>query len=425
MKPLPLEEREFRKTILRLERRAIIPLKWIVFLVTAALWTLFIERLPDNKVFMLFLAYFLLNCAQTYFYFFSNVTLAQVKPFALFSYLIDIVFVSALVYFDLATDVFGLEPHPQFYVLYFLLAMRGFALLKTVGETIFVNALISMIFILTVRLQKPDFSFIMQGEFAITLALVWLVILMSWFIVMVITQQKNELIAVQERLMRADSLARVGEIAAGVAHEINNPIGIIAATADYLKMKAPGGSEDIEELDAIQREAMRCKEIVQEMLDYANPRSAGTMPVDPRALNDEVTRFVFGRRQSGNLVYEAEYADNPGLIEVDANLFKQALLNIYINARQAIPEDRPGRIVTRIAGKGARATIEIEDNGVGISPEEIDVLFEPFFTKKSDGTGLGLAIAQRIVETFGGDIAAQPAPRQGAVFTLSVPRIRS
>jgi len=422
-KPLPLHEKEYRQSLYRLERRAIIPLKWSILFVTLIVWVWIVGSRPTPPVFLLFLSYFLFNSTQTYFFFFSKVTIGQIKPLTLFSYLTDVIFVSMLIYFDLAKFYFGPQEHHDFYVLYFLLVMRGFALFKTIAETIFVNFLVSVLYILTFYLQQPDLKRLLDSNFSVSLILIWLVILMSWFIVSIITKQKSELLEVQDRLLRADNLARVGELAAGVAHEINNPIGIIAATAEYLKMRSDPNDDRLEDIEAIHTEAMRCRDIVQEMLTYAHPRPIGTASIEPRSLNDEVLYFVFPRNRGARYEVVREYEDDPPLILADPNLVKQALMNIYINAKQAIPEGRPGRIVSRILsqGRGASVCIEVEDNGDGIDPEDIDYIFEPFFTRKAQGTGLGLAVTQQIVEKLGGSIAVRPAETGGSVFTLILP----
>ncbi len=417
MRPLPLREQEYRESLYRLERRAIIPLKWGILLVSLVLWVRVIGSPLTPALFSLFFGYGLINCALTYFFYLNRVSSNQIRPFTLASYLADVIFVSMLVYFDLNTITSG--THSDFYVIYFLLVMRGFALFKTMTETIFVNFLISLLYILTFYLS--DYDFHSNPNFYVSFVLIWLVILMSWLIVMVINRQKLELMEVHERLLRADSLSRVGELAAGVAHEINNPIGIIAATADYLRMQIPENDARREDVDAIHAEAMRCKQIVQEMLTYAHPRPAGVMAIEPCALNDEVLAFVFpGSRQEKYKIVR-NYEDDPGLFNADPNMVKQALLNIYINAQQAIPEERMGRIDVRIERAENMVRFEIEDNGSGIADEDLEHIFDPFFTRKAKGTGLGLAVTQRIVEQFDGSISVRPAHPNGAIFSLEFP----
>lgn len=439
MRPLPLREKEYRETLYRLERRAIIPLKWCILVITFLLWAVFLGEKstrgylimpmggwPGLPVLITFIVYAASIVVQTWWFYFHEVRSAFIRPLTLLSYLGDVVFVTLLIYFDLATPYFGHETHNNYYVLYFLLVMRGFALFKTIGETIFVNLLISILFVLMNYLQQPDLDDLLNPEFTQSLVLIWLVILMSWFVIMIINRQKTELMEVHDRLLRAEGLARVGELAAGVAHEINNPIGIIATTAEYLRRYRPSRPEEIEEeLAAIATEAMRCKQIIQEMMTYAHPRPIGKVAVDLRTLNDEVLNFVFPRARSHKLEVVRDYALDAPLVEVDPNLLKQALLNLYINARQAVAETVQPRIIARIrpARQGRLLVIEIEDNGPGIAAEDLDHIFDPFFTRKQHGTGLGLAITQRIVEAFDGSIAVDAAPGGGTIFSIELPAV--
>ncbi|MCL5269171.1 MAG: ATP-binding protein [bacterium] len=426
MKPLPLQEREYRQGLYHMERRAGIPIKWFVLLVTVILWFWTIGSAPSPHVFLLFFLYFLFILAQSYFFYFSKVTLTEVKPLVIFSYFVDVVFVTLLIYFDLATNNTGPSGYHDFYLLYFLLVMRGFALFQSLTEIILVNILISMLYLLTLGLQKIEFRFLYDSNFAVSLVLIWLVILMSWFIISTITRQKMELLDIHDRLLRTDNLARVGELAAGVAHEINNPIGIIAATAEYLKKRLEPGDERLDDIEAIYSEAMRCKEIVQEMLTYANPRPIGSGPLDMRAINEEVLHFVFPNYKADLYEVIREYDEDVPIFMGDANLIKQALLNLYINARQAIPPDVQGRIVSRVQSRqrGRSVAIEIEDNGVGIDEPDMDHIFEPFFTRKAEGTGLGLAVTQRIIEMFKGTIKIRRGERGGTCFTLTFPAVQ-
>jgi signal transduction histidine kinase len=170
---------------------------------------------------------------------------------------------------------------------------------------------------------------------------------------------------------------------------------------------------------------MRCKEIVQQMLTYANPRPTGKAPLDARALNDEVLNFVFPPGRAGRFEVIREHDPRAPMIEADPNLIKQALLNLYLNARQAYPKDAQGRIVARIMGRrhGRLLRVEIEDDGQGIAEEDMERIFEPFFTRKEKGTGLGLAVTQRIIESFDGTISVETAKPHGALFILEFPAI--
>lgn len=422
MQPLSSSEREYRQSLLRIERRAVIPLKWLVLVVTLFLWFLIIGGLPAPAIFYLFLGYFLVTLADTYFFMLSRLTDRQILWAAHASYLADVAFVALLVYLDLGTGHMGATGHHDFYLLYFLVIMRGFALFRRVSTTLVVNLVISFLYVLTFTLQRFHFTIFFRTQYAVSLMLIWLVILVSWLLVAAITRQKMELLAVHEQWMRTENLARLGQMAASVAHEINNPIGVIATTADYLKQISEPEDPRREELESIQSEAMRCKQIVQQMLTYANPRPTGRVPVDLVALVEEVEGFVFPAGVREGFELRREDAAAAALVWADPNLLKQALLNLYINARQAIPEGRRGRIVTRLRPHehGRRVRLEIEDNGVGIEPGDLESIFDPFFTRKEAGTGLGLAVTQRLVETLGGAISVRSTPGKGSTFTIDL-----
>jgi len=135
-----------------------------------------------------------------------------------------------------------------------------------------------------------------------------------------------------------------------------------------------------------------------------------------------VLNFVFPKQRSERFEVIREYDDKPPLFRADPNLVKQVLLNLYLNAKQAIPENGKGRIVSRIRSerKGELVRFEVEDNGVGIPEEDMPNIFDPFFTRKEKGTGLGLAVTQRIVENCEGSITVRPAPNKGPGTIFSI-----
>lgn len=432
MKPLPLKEKEYRLSLQRTERRAIIPIKWVILIGTAALYFGLIrgrapaatENISDRPVIVLLGVYALFNVFLSYMFYIRGVKLNAVKPLTLISYLVDVIFIAMLIYFDTATYYFGRAAHPNFYILLFLLVMRGFALFATVIEIVFVNSLISLLFLFILYLQERNFAFAGDTEFVVQIVLVWLVVLMGWLIMVIINQQKLDLIRTNDKLLRTSYLARLGELSAGVAHEINNPLGIIISTAEYLKRSLPPGDPNREDIDAIFRESHRCKNIVTQMLAYANPKTSDESTlIDPAALNDEVLRFVFPRGRTHDIEVVCEYDPDLPPLKGDPNLIKQALLNLYLNAKQALPEGSPGRIVTRLRNlrRSSGIGFEIEDNGCGIDPEDMEHVFDPFFTRKSQGSGLGLSVTQKIVESFDGSISLEPANPKGTIVRMEFP----
>lgn len=418
MNPLPLKEREYRLSLLRAERRAIIPVKWFILAVTAGLWLTLIDRNPPAAILGLFAAYAFLNAAETWWLYVRRVGLDHVRPITLVSYLADVVYVTVLIYFNLAE-----QPYSDFYILYFLLVMRGFALFTTFIETLLVNTLISVLFILMLYLQQLSLAFIAEPDFVVRIVLIWLVLLMAWFIMVVMNQQKMDLIRAHDRLGRAENLARLGELAAGVAHEINNPLGIIIANVEFLKRGAAEGTPMREDLDAILNETHRCKEIIRQLLAYANPRPSGLAMLQLAPLLEEVLQFMFPRSRAADVeIVRDIQADVPPVL-ADPNLLKQALLNLLVNARQAIPAEARGRIAVRLASSWypPSVVLEIEDNGTGIAPEDLPHVFDPFFTRKPSGTGLGLPTTQRIIESFRGSIFIFPVQPKGTRVRIILP----
>lgn len=447
MKPLPLREREYRAGLLRAERKFILPIKWLVLLVTVGLWFVVnhfgndplilpgavprpLELPPDWRIsrptLILFSIYGLMNLIESLLLYTGRIGPRHIRIVTLISYLSDCVYVTTLVYFSTLNFYWIGKYYSDFYILYFLLVMRGFALFTTIGEIALVNLLISVLFTFMIRMQQYSYAFVMEPAFIVRLTLIWLVLLMAWFIMVALNEQKNTLIGMHESVTRAENLARIGALAAGVAHEVNNPLGIIAASAEYLKKITPADDPRLEDIESIHAETNRCKEIVQQLLAYANPKPGEMAVIEPAAINDDVVNFVFPRGRAGKVEVVKEYAPHTPVFQADPNLLKQALLNIYINARQSIPEGREGRIVARILPRrGHRGVVfEIEDNGIGITPEDLERVFDPFFTRKATGTGLGLPMTQRIVESFRGQISVQPGKERGTLVRIEFPEWR-
>jgi two-component system sensor histidine kinase HydH len=230
---------------------------------------------------------------------------------------------------------------------------------------------------------------------------------------------------VRERLMRSENLATLGEIVAGVAHEINNPVGIISAYADFLLKRAGDKTELTEDFQVIRSEAKRCQQIVAQLLSFANPNVSRMQEVELSIINEEVLHLLFLDKRNNLIDIQQRLSPDCGPIQVDAVQLKQALLNIYMNARHAMGDQ--GRIdIDMRPDPDRRRTVRItiRDTGPGISEEAKASLFDPFYTSKDQGTGLGLAITRRIIEAHDGSIEATNAEEGGAVFTIRLPMKR-
>jgi signal transduction histidine kinase len=215
----------------------------------------------------------------------------------------------------------------------------------------------------------------------------------------------------QEQLVRTEKLAGIGQLAAGVAHEINNPLGVILGYVRVMKRTAAEGVAA--DLAVIEQEAVRCQQIVEGLLDLSRVSTPPPGVVDLRELCDDVVaRF----REAQALENVKVTVEGQGSAPGSAEKLRQVVTNLIKNAVEAAGPD--GSV--RIEAKASRewVTVAIADSGPGIAPEAKDRLFEPFFTTKPNGTGLGLAVSQAIARAHGGSIEVEQSPAGGALFTL-------
>jgi len=233
-----------------------------------------------------------------------------------------------------------------------------------------------------------------------------------------------------ERMRERDRLAALGEMAAGLAHEIRNPLGAIKGAAQCLEPRRPRAGEEGEFLDVIVEEVNRLNGVVTQFLDYARPLKQSFGTVD---LNEVVGRTV---RLIQNEVPErvslaVELGEALPPVEGDPEQLKQVLINLVQNAIQALGT-APGTIRVRtrgpdrfadLRGGGEFVEIDVADDGPGIPPEQQPNIFVPFFTTKQKGTGLGLAICQRIVKNHGGSISVQSRAGEGSTFVVRLPAL--
>jgi signal transduction histidine kinase len=239
-----------------------------------------------------------------------------------------------------------------------------------------------------------------------------------------LTEANCALAEARESLLRSEKLATVGRLAAGLAHEVGNPLGAIAGYVELARARLPPDPPPdlADALERIGAAAQRIDRTVRDLLDFARPTAPALAPIDLGAALDASLRLA--RMQSRFRDVEVETALEPGLprILADEHYLAQVLLNLLLNAGDAMGGG--GRM--RLAARGERerdgglVILDVEDAGPGIPSVDLPRLFDPFFTTKDpgQGTGLGLAISHRIMESFGGDIAARNGAAGGAVFTL-------
>jgi signal transduction histidine kinase len=223
----------------------------------------------------------------------------------------------------------------------------------------------------------------------------------------------------RDELLRADRLAALGTLAAGMAHEIKNPLGAIAGAAEILEQDYPSGHPRREFLDILREEIARLTTITGKYLGYARSPEPEVAPLD---LNDAVGKAValVTKSASGKSV-AIEIALDPSIPPAlaDAGQIHQALVNLVLNGIQVMPSGGLLRLETGVHGKDVEA--RLVDRGPGIPKGDEEKIFEPFYTTRPGGTGLGLAMSRRIAVAHRGSLTAENAPGGGAIFRLRLP----
>jgi signal transduction histidine kinase len=221
------------------------------------------------------------------------------------------------------------------------------------------------------------------------------------------------------QMSKAEHLATLGELAAGLAHDIRNPLAGIAGVMDIIARDLPASSPSRQVVHEVQKEIIDIQKILTDLLAYARPKPPDFRPAD---LNETAEHAVnLARQQVLSRPIEIEIEKDPSLplVEHDASQIQQLLLNLLLNAIQVT--EGPGRIDVKLESRDAAVMIRVKDTGPGIAPEHLPLIFRPFFTTKGQGTGLGLSLARRIVENHGGRIAVESTLGKGSEFTLWLP----
>ena len=234
----------------------------------------------------------------------------------------------------------------------------------------------------------------------------------------------TELKRLEEQLIQAEKLAAMGQMLAGVAHELNNPLTAILGVTELLRERQNVEDVTKRQLELTHRQARRAARIVQNLLEFSRPASPQKKPVDLNSIVDRTLQLHEHSLRRNNV--EVDFRAQPDLPQIvgDANQLIQVFLNLVTNAEQAIREVREsGRIQIRFARQGSRIAATFQDDGVGLTAEAIPRIFDPFYTTKrpGGGTGLGLSICNSIVREHGGTIEAAALPAGGSAFTVYLP----
>ncbi len=236
-----------------------------------------------------------------------------------------------------------------------------------------------------------------------------------------VKEKTEELERSQALVLQSEKLAGLGQLAAGVAHEIRNPLGIIATSMYYLNEILPEKRKEVKKhFHIIESEIDRCQVIINNLLEFSRTSDIEVEPVDVNGLLNMtlslVEKELFGR--DIRLIKKIEKVPK---IKANLDEMKQVFLNLILNATQAMPKGGELRIITSTHNDKVR--IKVSDTGMGISKENLDKIFNPFFTTKEpgEGTGLGLALVHTIIERYGGNIRVESEEEKGTTFTTELP----
>jgi two-component system NtrC family sensor kinase len=229
-------------------------------------------------------------------------------------------------------------------------------------------------------------------------------------------QSQYEHLAIQ-----TEKLSALGRMAAGIAHEINNPLGGILLYASNIIKKVPKGSPLSEGLEVIINETMRCKLIIQDLLEFSRDRPPSKAMSNINNIIEKAVSILENEFRLRHITLKKHLSGEIPEILLDSSQLEQVFVNLLVNAVEAIQEKGTITIQTHIGQDRERVIVEIADTGCGIPPEHRPRIFEPFFSTKSKGTGLGLAVSYGIIQNHQGDIRVTSEPGQETCFSIELP----
>jgi two-component system sensor histidine kinase PilS (NtrC family) len=235
----------------------------------------------------------------------------------------------------------------------------------------------------------------------------------------------TELRRMEEQVKHAERLAVIGGVAAAVAHEIRNPLASISGSIELLRSspEAARAGESQQLMDIVVREVDRLNRLVTDLLDYARPRARLAVEMDlGEALAETARVFAQDRTGAAASATLALDAPAPALVVADPAQLRQVVWNLLRNAAEAMPGG--GTVTARLRSDGDHAVLTVADTGVGIAPEDLEHIFEPFYTTKPSGSGLGLPLVHRIVTDHGGTVAVDSTAGRGTTVTVTLPAAR-
>jgi signal transduction histidine kinase len=224
----------------------------------------------------------------------------------------------------------------------------------------------------------------------------------------------------EAQLIRSEKLAALGQLAAGIAHEIRNPLTSINILIHSLRENLPSHDAQGEDLRVIEEEIDRINDIIDQFLRFAKPASPLLEKAEIIPIFEETLQLLKPQIERRSISVQREFRSLPP-VTIDQEQMKQAVLNLLLNAIQAMPEGGRLRVIGMMPDDHHWIRFSIQDSGIGIPPEHMGRLFDPFFTTKEGGIGLGLSIAHRIIDQHHGKIEVESTPGKGTAFTIWLP----
>ncbi|OGC83627.1 MAG: hypothetical protein A2W07_04255 [candidate division Zixibacteria bacterium RBG_16_43_9] len=230
----------------------------------------------------------------------------------------------------------------------------------------------------------------------------------------------SELNKAQQQLVQAEKLAALGQLSAAIAHEVNNPLGIIKNYLAILSQSMKKTDKSWSHLKVVKEEVNRIARIVKQLLDFYQPKSETRIPTDIGFLLEDTLTFVEEQFSKNKIRLAKKIASNLPMVEAFPDELRQVFLNLLMNSRDSMPKG--GRIEVSARLEKDRLEIEFKDTGSGIEEKDLSRIFEPFYTTKDKGSGLGLWISSEIIKRHGGEIKVRNREdRKGTRFNLSLP----
>jgi two-component system NtrC family sensor kinase len=233
--------------------------------------------------------------------------------------------------------------------------------------------------------------------------------------------RKNQ--ELEAALAQQGKMASLGVLSSGVAHEINNPLGVILGYAGYLEKKIAADDPMLPFIHDIKRESKRCKKIVQNLLSYSRTPKPVLEEVNINRLLRQIIDFSKNHTDLHHVIITQEFAPDIPMVSADADQLRQVAINLLLNAGSAMANQGEIKVETYLEQEKF-VRINISDQGEGVSEENLEKIFEPFFTTKAQGTGLGLAITKQIIEMHQGEIFITSEAGVGTTVSIRLPLVR-